>query len=32
MTNYTDLPQEVKDTVTEEQWNALLENGVTLDS
>ena len=31
MTDYVDLPQEVKDKTTEEQWDDLIANGVKFD-
>ena len=32
MTEYNDLPQEVKDNVTEAEWNTLLADGVVLEN
>ena len=31
MTDYADLPQDMKDAVTEAEWVDLLTNGITLD-
>lgn len=31
MSEYKDLPQEIKDNFTEEQWNTLVSEGVSIE-